>query len=478
MSYEGFPTELLLLIIDKIEEDEDLLLLARASRLLHFLCMKEYFHRIGFDPVSKSLHLNSQNGTLKNLAGLAISLDAVGTCLDYLSYDFGYINHQAQLVQEVRLLIQFIRKLKSIDKVYLRLATHYETTGNPSQWRARSIILLRDVLQRSCKNIHITTSQLSSFSEEPKSLRSPRPGDWLKNYWPDGVKPDTKGTKHLKVLSIQTFPTFLRPFYFHALETNASVLTELSFKNIFGGGNDWGLMMANLQFPKLARLAVNYGVIPRDPMIKFLVRHPSIVDLEYHHIRYEPRPKHPARMSKTNALECVHTLTTSPEHILNFLPPLNKLPALTSITIIIQELVTNFSSLDGALRCLTACTNKITLALEITRTGLGFGAWLDMIVHTGLAGRPELLLSCVETLVMDNGDWGFTDDEIISRLPTWLRLFPALRMLTLKHAGAGARYGSSVDESGVLSALKEECPGVYIEWQQKGTQPHTLSSAH
>ena len=469
MDYKGFPTELLLLIIDKIERDEDLLLLATASRLLHDLCLKEYFTRIEFDPTSKDLQLNSQNGTLKNLAGLAIALDVVGASLDYLSYDFGYINHQAQLVQEVRLLVQFVRKLSSIDRVSLRLATHYESSGNPTEWRGRSIILLRDVLQKNCKNIHITTSQLSSFSEEPKSLRSPRPGDWLKGYWPDGVQPLTNRSKCLQICSIQTFPTFLRPFYYHTLEFNASILTVLAFKNLFGSGNDWAVMMTNLHFPRLTRLAVNYGVIPRDPMIKFLVKHTSIADFEYHHIRYEPRPKHPARMNKTSALERLHTLTTSPEHILNFLPPLGKMSVLTNITIIIQELVTNFSSLDGALRCLTSCVNKITLSLEITRTGLGFGAWLDTIVRNGLnsSGRPESQLGCVETLVMDNGDWGFTDEQILTRLPTWLRLFPALRVLTLKHGGTSPRPMSSFEESGVINALKDACPGVYIEWQNR-----------
>lgn len=472
LSQEGLPLELVLAIIDRIEDDEDLLLLAGASRLFNELSVATYFARNGFNPAPRNLLLGTSDESMKHLAGLAVSLGTCGAPLEHLSYDFGFINHTDHLIREVRLLRQYVTKLSTVDRVSLRLATYF--TGDPNQWRSESIILLRTVLQKSCRNIHITTSQLSSFYEEPKTLRSPKPSDWLNNYWPDAVEPSTKESNHLRTCYIQTFPTFLRPFYYHTLKCNAATLTDLSFKNIFGGGSDWATMMTNIHFPRLTRLAIVYGVIPRQPLVKFITKHPNIQELEYHHIRYDPVPKHPTRLNHT-VFEDLRSLVTTPEHILNFLPAMAKMLALRNITIKIEEKVTSFSALEGALKCLAACVNKITLTLEVTRTGLGFGVWLNTIMRTGInsSGRPESRLECVETLVMDNGDWGFTDDVTLARLPSWIKLFPALRVLTLKGEAspAGLRSltqlaldGADSASDSILDTLKDACPGIYIEW--------------
>lgn len=465
----GLPTELLIFIVDEVEADEDLLSLAATCRHFHDLALKTYFARGDFDPTSRNVVLTPYEKSLRNLAGLALSLDVVGTSIDHLSYDFGYLSKTEQLIKEVRLLTKYVFKLSSINRATLRLASYYNSSTF-GEWKRTTITLLISILGRSCTNIHLRTSQFSTFYEEPKSLRIPKPSDWLKDYWPDGAKPRTNGTKHLKVCHIQTFPTFLRPLYYHTLQFNSTVLTDLSFRNIFGGGTDWGTMMVNLAFPHLARFTIIYGVIPRDPFVKFLTKHQNIKEFNYHHIRYDPRPKKPARLDKS-IFERLHTLTTTPEHILNFLPPMDRMPALTTIIIMIEELVTNFSPLEGALRCLASCLNKITLTLEVTRTGLGFRVWLDAIVRNGLnpSTRPEPLLRCVETLIMDNGDWGFADDLIALRLPPWLRLFPELRALTLLDGGPMLRMNrlvaddSDSDTPTFLESLKDACPGLYIE---------------
>ncbi|PPQ75482.1 hypothetical protein CVT25_003213 [Psilocybe cyanescens] len=472
LSQEGLPTELILAIIDRVEDDEDLLLLARASRLFNELSVAAYFSRNAFSPSPRNLLLSSSDGSMKHLSGLVVSLGATGASLEHLSYDFGFINHTDHLIREVRLLRQYVSKLSTVDRVSLRLATYF--SGDTNEWRTESIILLQTVLQKFCRNIHVTTSQLSSFYEEPKSLRSPKPSDWLKNYWPEAIRPPSKGSSHLRVCFIQTFPTFLRPFYYHTLKFNATTLTDLAFKNIFGGGSDWATMITNIHFPRLTRLAVMYGVIPRQPLVKFITKHPNIQELEYQHIRYDPVPKHPTRLSPS-VFEHLHTIVTTPEHILNFFPPMAKLLVLKNITIKVEERVTSFSALEGALRCLATCVNKITLTLEVTRTGLGFGVWLETIMRTGLQSsrRPESLLRCVETLVMDNGDWGFEDQVTISRLARWLKLFPALRVLTLKGVATSSvlraqstLYGPGDISETILADLRDACPGIYIEWCQ------------
>ncbi|KAF8959954.1 hypothetical protein BDZ97DRAFT_1835760 [Flammula alnicola] len=470
------PTELLLTIVDLVESDEDLLALATASRRFHNLSLHRYFSKHDFDPYSKELRLSSIYGSLNNLAGLAIFLDLVGASVEHLSYDFqvGYTEVQ-QLVKEVRLLTQYVAKLSSINRVSLRLASF--ASGDPKESREANILLLTTILARSCRDIRITASQLTSFDDAgPKHMPpSSKPADWLKNYWPGQRPPPTNGSKHLKSCFVHTFPRFLRPFYFHMLRTNASVLTDLAFRNIFGGGTDWATMLAHLHFPHLRRLTIIYGVIPRDPLIKFLTKHPgTLTAFQYHHIRYEPPPKHPVRTSVLGPVfhDRLETLTTSSEHILNFLPPFSCMPKLKNVVIQVEELLNNFIPLEGALQRLAACVNKITLTLEVTRTGLGFGVWFSNIFRGNLlnaATRPESLLRCVETLVMDNGDWGFMDNHILARLPRWLGLFPELRALTLRGGGPGHKQLSPFDDhslsaSALIKTLREACPGLYVEF--------------
>ncbi|PPR06761.1 hypothetical protein CVT26_003912 [Gymnopilus dilepis] len=469
----GLPTEILIFIVDQVEDDEDLLSLAVTCRQFHGLSLTAYFARDQFDPTSVNVALTPYEGSFRNLAGLALSLDVVGTSIDHLSYDFGYLNKTEQLIKELRLLTRYVSKLSSINRATLRVASYYNSATS-DEWKRTTIALLNVILEKSCTDINIRTSQLSNFYEDPKLLRVSKPSDWLKNYWPVGIRPRARETQYLKVCRIQTFPTFLRPFYYHTLQYNSAVLTDLSFRNIFGGGADWGLMMQSLIFPRLTRLTVMYGVIPRDPFVKFLAKHQNIREFTYHHIRYDPRPKRPARI-ESSIFDQLHTLTTTPEHMLNFLPAMSKMPVLTNVVIMIEELVTNFSPLEGALRCLAACTNKITLTLEVTRTGLGFRAWLDIIVRNGLnpSRRPEPHLHCVQTLVMDNADWGFGDEIIALRLPAWLRLFPDLKALTLVDGGSSGRMGRLVAEDSdsetptLLDSLKDACPGLYIEWRHR-----------
>ena len=457
------PTEILLSIIDQIELDEDLLVLAATSRLFHHLSLRSYFSRHDFDPTSNNLLLNSYEGSFKIISALAISLDLHDTSIDSLVYDLGqeFLNRPDELVQEVRLLTRYLSKISTVGSVCIRLANYFP--DQPKQWKEASLLLLSTVLSKSCRDIHIVTSSISSYETSQK------PSDWTKNYWPK-TRP-TGG--HLKIFSIQTFPQFLRQFYLHTLRANRYILRSLSFTRIFGGGDEWATMLANLHFPRLAKLHISFVVFPRDLLIKFITQHPTLAEFEYHHIRYIPPPKHPVRFKK-GAFGCLHSLIVSPEHLLTFLPPLSQMPFLTEVVIKIDEMgPSSFVPLDHSLHRLAVCTNKITLSLEINRTGVGFGAWFHAIFRNGLnpTERPERLLHCVEMLVMDNADWGFTDNVLAAQLPVWLKLFPAVRTLTLKCGGPQFRNMLTLEEHGGSSAsflenLREACPELHIEWLQ------------
>ena len=458
------PTEILISIMDQVELDEDLLVLAATSRLFHHLSLRSYFSRHNFDPTSKTLLLNSYEGSFKIISALAISLDRRDTSIDSLVYDLGqeFHNRPDELVQEVRLLTQYVGRISTVGSVFIRLATYFP--DQPKRWKKASLLLLGTILSKSCRDIQIVTSSISPHYETPPKLP-----DWTKTYW-QRTRP---AGGHLKIFSIQTFPRFLRQFYLHTLRANRSILRSLSFTRIFGGGDEWATMLANLHFPRLVKLHISFVVFPRDLLVKFLTQHPTLAEFEYHHIRYKPPPKYPARFKK-GAFERLHTLTVSPEHLLTFLPPLSQMPLLTEVTIKIDEMgPSSFVPLDQSLRRLAACTNKITLSLEINRTGVGFGAWFHAVFRNGLnpTERPERLLHCVETLVMNNADWGFTDNVLAAQLPVWLRLFPAVRTLTLKCGGPQFRNMLTLEENGGSSAsfvenLREACPEIYIEWLQ------------
>lgn len=472
------PTELLVVIIENIESDDDLLTLAGASRRFHDLALSQHFSRHGFDPFSKEVNINfSLDGSINFLKGLAVSLNFVGTSIDRLSYDFGYTQDSSRVMKEVQLLTQYIAKLSSVTSVNLRLATHLR--GPPEKWRNMNIVLLNTILSRSCRDIHITTSLLSTLHEEPKNMPpSSKPTDWLKGYWPANQFPPRGTPKILKTCFIQTFPRFLRPFYFFTLSTNAGSITDLSFTNIFGGGADWTTMLASITFPNLHRLVISYCVIARDPLSKFLQRHPgTLTAFEYHHIRYDPRPKAPLRVRLLDHVfqSTLQTLTMSPEHIVHFMPPFSVLRRLNSIEIVVEEAMGqngggNFAPLEAALRVLAASVNRITLTLMITRTGLGFGAWFAQAFAPSRGGfrpkvRPESELHCVENLVMDNGEWGFTDGALYNYMPRWLLLFPNLQELTLRGKRKFYKYivGEEDDTVTFVDGLKEACPHIHIE---------------
>ena len=91
-----------------------------------------------------------------------------------------------------------------------------------------------------------------------------------------------KDITHLKDYHIETFPPFLRPFYLRTLNTNASILTNLTFKHIYGhmGAIDWGFLVTDVHLPVLKRFSITFGLIPRDALIKFLFKHSHITIFE------------------------------------------------------------------------------------------------------------------------------------------------------------------------------------------------------
>ncbi|CAA7260392.1 unnamed protein product [Cyclocybe aegerita] len=477
MTTGALPPELLILIIERVDSDGDLLRLAGASRQLHSISIEALFARHKVVPLDKDLRLSfsTPEAAIAVLSALATSLDVVGASLDSLSYDCGWVFEPKRLLKELHLLTRYVSKLSSMNQVTLRLAAPLE--GWPSQWKDRTVALLEAILSKSCRRIRIDSSQMSSFPDQ--DILSPwmtaiatKQSEWTKWYLPPTVQRDST-TSDLHTCAVLTFPPFLRQFYLDTLKYNSDSLTDLTFKNIFGGGTDWDTLISNVSFPALQRLSVIYAVISRDVMVKFLIKHPTITSFEYHHIRYRTTPMKPVR---NTLCENLTKLTTTPEHILNFFPPPTKLYQLENLTIKVDQLARPlFQPLEDSFRRLAPFGGTIQLSLEISRPGLGFGVWFDTIPRLGASfdpsARPETQLRCVKKLVVDNGNWGFAKN-FLRGLPAWLGLFPELTEVVLIQNGL--RYVSSeLDplEEELLVKLARACPGLRsisvkdtIEW--------------
>ena len=129
-------------------------------------------------------------------------------------------------------------------------------------------------------------------------------------------------------------------------------------------------------------------------------------------------------------------LATTPKHILTLLPPINQMSSLTSVTINIEgEPYIDFDVVKGALQRLSSCVKKIELTLYIFSSGgrSGLEAWLEQ-------PGDGVMLRCVKSLHLRNGDWGYTE-HVLGQLLDWFKIFPELQQLTLHTSRGQFSYG-------------------------------------
>ena len=483
-----FPTEIFISIIDHVESIDELLVLARVSHGFNEIALNALFERYGVDPHGESISLTLPvaGANLVLLEAFSLSLGVVGNTPEELNYDCGFTNVPQLLIRELRLLTRYIIKLTSVNRVSLRISSP-PWLKNP-EWNSASTDLLLAVLEKGCEEIHITTTQLSSVHPHENSLSpaaaasgsiSVTPSDWMKKYLPisaDDMHQHRMLTStaneisicHLQRCTIQTFPHFLRPFYFISLRANAQLLTHISFKNIFGGDADFAVLLNSLYLPHLTHFGLKYGVVRRDAIALFILSHPHILSLEYHHLRY-PSSNLVPRPLPGSACGQLTSLTTSPEHILKLLPPASDMPFLKKITIKVENHnIVRFQALEEALWHLSSCVGPLSLTLQVTVLGLGFGVWLDGIftdqISLDPSTRPEARLRGVRSLTLDNGGWALSD-QFLSRIPAWASLFPDLTELTVRSESGEtkSRTRIQVSEEVFLSGtfsekLKVKCP--------------------
>jgi hypothetical protein len=296
----------------------------------------------------------------------------------------------------------------------------------------------------------------------------------------EAVNKSNQEIKHLKNCFIQTFPPFLRPFYLGALNANASVLTDLTFKSIGRmSAKDWGFLITHVYLPVLRRFAISFSTIPRDAVIKFLSKHSHITSFEYHHIIYRPKTK-VGLPGLNNGLNHLEQLTTTSEHILTFLPPMDRMSSLTYVAIDVEGNHMDFNPVEQALRRISSCVNRIELTLHVISTSdLGPKAWLQLLVHLEPSfGR--FMVHCVESLRLKNGLWGDAAN-VLGQLPILLKLFPELKHLILHSVRPNPQVPSLLADHEALLPIFERvklaCPTITsISIQGDSEWTHKYSS--
>lgn len=454
------PNEILLSIIEIVESNKDLLVLARVSRVFNILSIRVCFKRYDLNTKSTSLSLkNHPNGLI--LFALCISVEMVGRAFEEVTYHYAHCD-EVLLTFELHLLARFFLRLSSVIRVNLRF--HCPHSDNfPLLHDAAIREVLDATLSKGCSYLHVETDSLFATTSQENLLIWPTsPTTESQNQFGEEEEQDDGSNEiALQSCSIQTFPPFLRPFYFDVLHANPQVLTELNFGSILCFSSDFSTLISSLRLPKLKHFGFQYVCVIPEVMFKFFLDHQHLESLEYHHIRYtsaSPWDSGPARRVPCTQL---HRMIVSPMSLLHMLPSVLRMPRLEFITILVED----DANLEEALWSLSDWEQSATLTL---RFSIEFRNWLRTMMsgHTPLdpAEWPEAFLLTVETLVVDIGAWDLTT-EIIDLIPPWVTLFPVLKELKLQTTSESAALAvqlvSPVDTSladTFSENLKGRCP--------------------
>ena len=462
--------------------------LAATSRQFNYLSLQVFFSNHNFDPTNSKLIIAPENsnyvGFLHKITALAMSLALQRTSVEDLLVGVGYIRSPELVLHEIRTLTRYIMSLSTINRVTIRIEI---PSGFPITMAACNT-LLYTLIGKSCNHFHIK-GEVSQYWVARQRLRDlfssyktsviSKFSNWRRRRDSGYVLKSNTETKYLKQCIIQSLPTFLRPFYFQVLKVNASVLTGLAFRSIFNPA-DLGLLLTNVHLPALEIFAMSWCTIPHNAIITFLSKHSHITAFQYYHITYRTERKVPRRLE--GGLDCLESLTTGPKQIFTFIPSMDRMPSIASIAINMEEDFLKFDVVQEALRHLSSCVNKIDLTLYTCFVSRTFGLWLPELVHpqSSFWRGNEIMLHCVESLHLQNGDWGYAD-SVLDRLPALLRLFPELKHLIL-HSGrpSSARQLSEVEERNTLLPFFEQvklvCPTirvVVIQGDSEWTHIHT-----
>lgn len=191
----------------------------------------------------------------------------------------------------------------------------------------------------------------------------------------------------------------------------------------------WNEVLPQLTLPFLSVLFITSAPLVSRGLSSFICRHPTITSLTIVHMS----DVHIDLQLQPNALPCLETLRSTPSTAVHFLCSPALLPKLATIDISTHIRSFDSTSIEQVLHELSRPMRNFVAtvtSLSFAISQLQIVAWMNADDPCG--NRPECQLHHLrnlEVVIL------MSSDEILnlSVLPKWFALFPALRVITIKH---------------------------------------------
>ena len=241
------------------------------------------------------------------------------------------------------------------------------------------------------------------------------------------------GLCEFRALSFVLFhPPFLN-WTISILQTNSQTLTAVSFETNKTPASAWPDILSNITLPFLPNFKLTPGglfierrIVKFNDVLRFLTRHPSIVDLDLYAITRPRNRRHPQRF-----LPALQNLRADPWLISWFLNCKQPFRYLTSLKMVSEVyslyLPFDYNAFDDALYLLPGGAPHV-IALHISfYPEAGIAEWLDK--HISQENSPLATLEGVTTLNLFQSYWSMWRSDVRALMPQFLALFPQLQHL-------------------------------------------------
>lgn len=420
--FSDLSLELIIYILEKHLPDDGLLTLACVSRQFHHVALKILFHRYNVDLDSESISLQHKDHSIRTLPWLNMPLSTDEKSLVRLSCelirDFTRAPPES-VISEARWLARYASRLSRVEEVDLRVMTcPFE------EWEEIILDLLNTLLLKSCTKLSVRTLESNHILFGIPSSQGKTWSSYILGFFAR-----RKSFPSLKTCHIQGLPYYIRPFFQQTL--NAAAITEVSFEYI-EDSSGWEDFCEQITLPALARLSVTHCAILAKTVLKFLLRHPSIIAFEFHHntVWTLQLPRLPEGMLPRLA---ELKMTVDLYYVEYFFPALHTLPTLSWVELGLGSKGYGFEDADAILGGLVPCLADITLCIKFEHLE-GIEAWLESGVRLG-DQSVMACLSCVKVLKLKLGmprpRRSVLSDAAVAVLPRWLALFPQLKNISM-----------------------------------------------
>ncbi|KAG0705587.1 hypothetical protein DFH29DRAFT_1077540 [Suillus ampliporus] len=451
------PSELLCHVSRNLTNDE-LLVLCRVSKQLHFAALTVYFDRFAGVYAPTNAPANICQPSIAALRGLLLALwvkKCNSVCCTVSNYkQLGY-------------LIRFIAKLEPFRNLHLRFGRGMEPY---SRYVIFGLIDLMIVIkQKGCEDMLITGGHterawVPRVTDLTRALRLEgvvstvdtvarfcrkvfRRHKRDETYWIT-ITPSLSTLKAVTLSTDYFFTPFMSTWTIRTL--NDSSITSLTLDLRFRNAPKWTHILSMLRLRHLREFVISSNSLSLKSLTQFLRRHNGLTSLTTKGLSLEDNETHDKSALTLNGLPKLKTLAGLPNDIRHILRLHPSFKVLKHITVSDPDADGYISSLNDCLDAMVA-RNKVyvtSIAIETEHT-----SWL---LSQG-NGDPERAMPPITSLTII---WKGQNDELPSpsftaALAGWVALFPALEHI---HWGVKRVLEGSQAERNIATAVINRCP--------------------